>query len=169
MVNGKWLNGRLVKLRGGFTLIELLIVITIIGVLVVAILSAINPVEQIRRAQDQSLESDSAELLNAFERYYTAFYEYPWTALGQVNPSETLVSSANGSAWLTELVAKDEVKPQFKDRSSWSRIYVTQSGTIVYICFDPASTTFQAQADAAGKTRSGSSGCTTGCYICIPR
>lgn len=153
--------------RGGFTLIELLIVITIIGILAVAILSAINPVEQIRRAQDQGRESDSAELLNAFERYYTGFMEYPWDALGQADPSETLVSSQ--LAWINELITKGEVKGQFVDRDSWSDIYVTQSGELVSLCFDPQSKTFQEQADADGKTRAGVSGCTTSCYTCIPR
>ena len=35
-------------LRKGFTLIELLIVISILGILAVAVLSAINPVEQLK-------------------------------------------------------------------------------------------------------------------------
>ncbi|NIT04039.1 prepilin-type N-terminal cleavage/methylation domain-containing protein [Candidatus Saccharibacteria bacterium] len=153
--------------KKGFTLIELLIVITIIGVLAVAILSAINPIEQIRRAQDQGLESDASELLNGLERYYTGFFEYPWDALGGGTPDEALVS--NNLAWIDELINKGEVKPQFRDRDSWSSLYVTQSGTVVRICFDPASSTFQEQADSDGKFRDGSSGCATNCFTCVPR
>lgn len=152
-------------LKEGFTLIELLIVITIVGVLAVAVLSAINPIEQIRRAQDQGMESDAAELLKATERYYTAFFEYPWDTLGEPDPNQTLVRSS----WLTELVNKGEVKPQFVDRDSWGKIYTTLAGTVVRLCFDPASSSFQKQADAAGKNRDGSSGCTSGCFVCVPR
>lgn len=151
----------------GFTLIELLIVITIIGVLAVAVLSAINPVEQIRRAQDSGRESDSAELLNSFDRYYTAFFKFPWTALSQVNPSQAQVSA--NLAWIDELIAKGEVKTQFRDRATWTDVYVTQSGTIVSVCFLPTSSTFQQQANQRGKNLNGTSGCTTGCAVCLPR
>lgn len=153
--------------KKGFTLIELLIVITIIGILAVAVLSSINPIEQIRRSQDTGLRSDSAELLSAFERYYTAFFEYPWTALGQGNPSQTAVDPG-GLSWIDELIAKGGVKPQFKDRDSWEFIFATQTGTVVSLCFDPTSTTFQEEADDKGKYRSGLSGCASGCFICVP-
>ena len=153
--------------RRGFTLIELLIVITIIGVLAVAVLSAINPVEQIRRAQDQGRESDAAELLNSLDRYYTAFFEFTWDALGEGTPNEVPVSS--NLAWIDELIEKGEVKPQFRNRSSWSDLFVTQSGTVVSICFDPTSSTFQEQADERGKNMNGSSGCVSDCAICLPR
>ena len=153
--------------RGGFTLIELLIVITIIGVLAVAVLSAINPIEQIRRAQDQGRQSDAAELLNAFDRYYTAFFEFPWDALGQGAPSEVQVSAQ--LAWIDELIVKGEVKSQFRDRATWGDVYVTLNGTVVSICFDPQSSTFQQQADAEGKNRNGLSGCTADCYSCLPK
>ena len=53
----------------GFTMIELLIVITILGILAVAVLSAINPIEQIRRARDTSSQSDAEQLLSAIDRY----------------------------------------------------------------------------------------------------
>ncbi len=158
-------NKLLARARSGFTLIELLIVITIIGILAVAVLSAINPIEQVRRAQDQGLESDASELLNGLERYYTAFFEYPWDALGEADPNQTLVQSS----WVTELINKGEVKPQFADRDSWNSIYATLSGTVVRLCFDPSSSSFQKQADAAGKNRDGSSGCTSNCYVCVPR
>lgn len=149
----------------GFTLIELLIVITIIGILAVAVLSAINPIEQVRRAQDQGKESDAAEFLNAIERYYTAYFEYPWDTLGESSPDETLVRAS----WNTELISKGEVKPQFADRDSWGSIFTTLSGDGVRVCFDPASKNFQDQANKSGKNRDGSDGCTTNCYTCLPR
>ncbi|MEX0587542.1 MAG: prepilin-type N-terminal cleavage/methylation domain-containing protein [Patescibacteria group bacterium] len=152
-------------IRKGFTLIELLIVITIIGILAVAVLSAINPIEQIRRATDQGIDSDAAELLNGLERYYTAFFEYPWDALGEADPNQILAQDS----WVTELIDKGEVKPQFADRDSWDVIFVTLAGTVPRLCFDPASSSVQEQADSEGKNKDGSSGCTSNCYRCIPR
>lgn len=151
-------------IKKGFTLIELLIVITIIGILAVAVLSAINPIEQIRRAQDQRLESDSAELLNALERYFTAFFEYPW---GDSDPNKSRVS--NNLAWIDELILKGEVKSQFRDRDSWDQVYATQTEGTVSLCFAPQSKTFQEQADEDEKGQDGSSGCDPDCYVCLPR
>src|SRR3990170_7776972 len=66
----------------GFTLIELLIVIAVLGILVVAILSALDPLEQIRKARDAGKKSDAAELLAAYERYFTTYQCFPWESDG---------------------------------------------------------------------------------------
>jgi len=66
------------KLRTGFTMIELLIVIAVLGVLAVAVLSAINPIEQINRGRDTGSRSDAEQLLSAFDRFYTSQQIYPW-------------------------------------------------------------------------------------------
>lgn len=63
----------------GFTLIELLIVITLIGILAVAVLSALNPIEQVNKANDARKRGDSAQLLNAIDRYFAANLVFPWT------------------------------------------------------------------------------------------
>jgi len=68
---------RLLKNKG-FTLIELLVVITLIGILAIAVLSAINPIEQVNKARDAGRRGDSAQLLKAIERYYASVEEYPW-------------------------------------------------------------------------------------------
>lgn len=69
------------KLRAsqkGFTMIELLIVIAILGILAVAVLAAINPIEQINRGRDTGTRSDAEQLLGAIDRFY-AFQGYnPW-------------------------------------------------------------------------------------------
>lgn len=62
----------------GFTMIELLIVITILGILAVAVLSAINPIEQINRGRDTSSKSDAEQLLNAMERFNAFQTYFPW-------------------------------------------------------------------------------------------
>lgn len=65
-------------LTEGFTLVELLIVIALIAILSVAVLATINPIEQSNKAKDASLQNDAAEVMNAYERYYTVKATYPW-------------------------------------------------------------------------------------------
>jgi prepilin-type N-terminal cleavage/methylation domain-containing protein len=66
-------------LRGdGFTLVELLIVIALIAILSVAVLATINPIEQSNKAKDSTVQNDAAEVMNAYERYYTSKASYPW-------------------------------------------------------------------------------------------
>lgn len=159
----------------GFTLIELLIVITIIGVLAVAVLSAINPVEQIRKANDSRRKSDIAELLNSLERYYATFQIFPWT--GAI-PSGMCPYLGVGSVGCTsgvgtdvsELITKFELKEAFKQRKL-NEYYVSGNdldgdtfADEAHVCFKPESVTFTAQ--AAKNSTGGTSG-TTG-YICVP-
>lgn len=66
------------KKSKGFTLIELLIVIAILGILAVAVLSAINPVEQINRGRDTGTQSDAEQLLSAISRYNASNGYFPW-------------------------------------------------------------------------------------------
>src|SRR3989344_261652 len=66
---GETMKKMLGKKVQGFTLIELIIVIAILGILAVAVLSAINPLEQIRKANDARRKSNAAEFLNGLERY----------------------------------------------------------------------------------------------------
>jgi len=64
--------------KTGFTLVELLIVIALIAILSVAVLATINPIEQANKARDARVQNDAAEVMNAYERYYTTDQEYPW-------------------------------------------------------------------------------------------
>lgn len=155
--------------KSGFTLIELLVVIAILAILAVAVLSAINPIEQINRGSDAAKKSDMAELLNAYERYFTTYQTYPWDPDKDGTPvldkQQASVTAASG---IDELVTKDELKPQFKTRRSLTTTFVTQqAGTnLIAVCFDPVSKNFGAQAD---KNQDGTTGCTTAtCYVCVP-
>lgn len=65
-------------LQAGFTMIELLVVIAVIGVLAVAVLSSINPIEQINKGRDTRTRSDAAQLINASDRFFATQERYPW-------------------------------------------------------------------------------------------
>lgn len=74
----------------GFTMIELLIVIAVLGILAVAVLSAINPIELMNRGRDTGSKSDVEQVASAVDRHYTARGYFPWMS----NAASTNVSTA---------------------------------------------------------------------------
>lgn len=175
-------------LNRGFTLIEVLLVIAIIAIIAAAVLSAINPIEQVNKGRDTGMKNDSAEFLNAAERYFVTFECYPWArdasgVCGTAEPAGDKISSMDDGATagtvayaLKELENKQEIKPQYKTRKSLDNVYVTQdTNDQVHVCYLPTSATFQEQAKEAGLQRDGeTTGCTpdaqtaAGCHICLP-
>jgi len=142
-------------------MIELLIVIAVIGVLAVAVLSAINPIEQINKGRDTQGRSDAAELINAVDRYYASIGWYPW----QTQPEED-----NSQAWeevsavtdgtmtmLEKLVDTNEIKESYKNRveamaGTARELYAflaDLSGATMYSCFKPQSKAFQTEGQTA--------------------
>ncbi|MBU0579112.1 type II secretion system GspH family protein [Patescibacteria group bacterium] len=67
--------------QAGFTMIELLVVIAVIGVLAVAVLSSINPIEQINKGRDTRKRANAAQLINALDRFYAIQERYPWNTI----------------------------------------------------------------------------------------
>jgi general secretion pathway protein G len=63
--------------HSGFTLIELLLVIAVISILVVTVSVALNPFEQLRKANDGRRKSDLSQLQKALELYYQDNNSYP--------------------------------------------------------------------------------------------
>lgn len=161
----------------GFTMIELLIVISILGILAVAVLSAINPIEQINRGRDTGSQSDAEQLLSAIDRYHAFNGTYPWQGTGAGAAQESAIVSSTGTNVgtfievtqasgaadiLDELKSKDELKSSFVTRitNSVNPLFIfNQGGTgnSTYICFAAKSKAFKEQADTRCGTVAGAS------------
>jgi prepilin-type N-terminal cleavage/methylation domain-containing protein len=151
--------------RSGFTMIELLIVISILGILATAVLSAINPIEQINRGRDTGSMSDAEQLISASDRYYAFNGTYPWQGLGEaaknrnaklsfqvLNNDTKATATGNGSQddypfVLEELLSSNELKASFISRvaNAANPLYIYNAGTrgsSTYVCFAPASEAF---------------------------
>lgn len=161
---------KMIKEKSGFTMIELLIVITILGILAVAVLSAINPIEQINRGRDTSFRSDSEQLLSAIDRYNAFKGFYPWvnTAAatdlsldwvladmdweddGGEDACPVLDKLSTGSE---DCEGANELQQSFVQRIShdeYRGLFVYnrgESGDSTYVCFLPQSGAFATEAE----------------------
>lgn len=158
----------------GFTMIELLVVIAVIGVLAVAVLSSINPIEQINKGRDTRTRSDAAQLINATDRFFAVHEIYPWNDATYNTPAlsadevytvllpngTNCAAEANGmcliqstSTWLDGLSDTAEVKPGYINRIRGmvapSQLYVYKAAVAnatMYVCFQPTSLAIQTEA-----------------------
>lgn len=156
----------------GFTMIELLVVIAVIGILAVALLSTLNPLEQIRKGRDTRTRADMSQLLGGVERYNASLGYFPWQAsegqdltsgaadinMLQINGGATLpagctltVCTIDGA--LDLLTSTSEVKASFIDRitgETYADTYLfyddETTGSSVIACFTPESQSFQKEA-----------------------
>ena len=147
------------KIQKGFTLIELLIVIAILGVLAAAVLSAINPVEQINRGRDTGSLSDAEQLQSAISRFNAAQGYLPWVSSEGADPTvdpmrevdATWVNDAATPIPVLTLLSNDptngtgELLPAYISRitaGSYNTLWVYKSadtGSSVYVCYRPQS------------------------------
>lgn len=163
------------KRSAGFTMIELLIVIAILGILAVAVLSAINPIEQINRGRDTGSRSDAEQIISAIDRFQAFQGYYPWTggvgedfsvgADGTPQPVTTAWSitlGGNPCAVLDRLGSEDTGDPlctntdelnlsfiQRISENSYNTLYIYNAGAIgssTYVCFEPQSRAFRQEA-----------------------
>lgn len=157
----------------GFTMIELLIVIAILGILAVAVLSAINPIEQINRGRDTGNRSDAEQLLSAIDRYTAFVGYYPWqhevspTTLAVAWTDISTTALMDGGTTNCNVLDKlsggddntpqtcegtDELKESFVDRileTDYNDLWIYNQGQVgnsTYVCFLPQSNAFRKEA-----------------------
>lgn len=148
----------------GFTMIELLIVIAVLGILAVAVLAAINPIEQINRGRDTGSRSDAEQTLSAIDRFYASQGYYPWRigandveadgTSGVVWTDLNSIADSNSVALLDKLSTGGtaEIKTSFVTRVSnatYNALYVYnrgEQGDSTYVCFVPKSGAFAEEA-----------------------
>ncbi len=169
----------------GFTMIELLIVIAVLGILAVAVLAAINPIEQINRGRDTGSRSDAEQLLSAIDRFYASQGYYPWQFAADDTAHEPLawteaplvtdVIDVSVPGDTAELMLEklstggtSEIKTSFVTRisdSGYNSLHVFNNGDqgdSTYICFLPKSGSFAEEATLRCGTPSG------GIYTSLP-
>lgn len=149
------------RLSKGFTMIELLIVVAVLGILAVAVLAAINPIEQMNRGKDTASRSDAEQLIGAIDRFYTSNGYYPWVTSASITDFDQPWMNTASNSWTdgaTNLVlnklsaAASEVKLSFVDRISrdtYNFLWVYNRGTqgdSTYVCFAPKSGAFDLEA-----------------------
>ena len=148
-------------MKKGFTLIEMLLVIGIIGILAVLIIAVLNPIEQIRRAQDTTARQDAAEFVEAAERFYAVTQFYPWqdgendTTPDQVWIRMDLATWVVGTVQVLDIVVNSgELKEGYQDRVAdrgdlyFEHIVNATSGQEqLWGCFVPRSLAFSNQAE----------------------
>jgi len=144
----------------GFTLIELLIVIAVLGILAVAVLAAINPIEQINRSKDTGSRSDAEQLIGAIDRFYASKGYYPWVTSASITAFSQGWDQVD-SGWtdgttsvLGKLAASgtEELKASFVSKVTnpeynQMRVYNEGAqGSSTYVCFLPKSNNFESDA-----------------------
>ena len=178
------------KFKKGFTLIELLIVIALLGTLAVALLAALDPLEQIKKGNDTGVRNTVTEIQGAFVRY-TSLQGGIMPFSGTVNFMQV---GGAGSAFdaLQKVIAQGELKSDFVALSGKQLDFVyltgindTSNGTqTVNVCYAPTSKSFKmdgntkfvkgdgAVTDDTGQgsacpQASGSDGAGNQCYWCV--
>lgn len=169
--------------RKGFTLIELLVVLGILGILAAALLAAINPVEQLNKAQDTSLKNTATQFQNAVVQYYSTHNSLPWSVAGANcynagGGTLNKVQLSTLNTCIADLVADGDLKASFQTVTNLTNVYVTnpnpQTGnaTDTISCFKPQSQSQQTDTltkygqDGSNGAACKSQGGSTLCYWC---
>lgn len=168
----------------GFTLIELLIVIALLGALAVALLAALDPLEQIKKGTDTGVRNTAAEISSSFTRYASVKSgSMPYTG---VITWASVGTSGEAYSAINEVVNAGELKADFLSlaKDQLNKIFVVADQGRSYVCFAPSAKAFRVDAntkfisgtitggnatmtEATTCTSSGTAGGGEVCYWCV--
>lgn len=84
--------------ESGFTLVEVLVVIAMIGIIATGVFAAINPAQQIKKANDAKRKSNIAHLQRALELYNNDNNGYPQAGCGNIVAGTKTCCSSGGNS-----------------------------------------------------------------------
>lgn len=129
----------------GFTLVELLIVIAVIGILAVAVLAALDPVEQLKKSRDTSRFADARELVSAYQRYTVGNRCFPdeQPTVGGTCTAADLLDTTLSPTWaqFAKLETAGELKSTYKNKQTVKagELHIFHTGDVVSVCFNAES------------------------------
>jgi len=131
----------------GFTLIELLIVIALLGALAAGLLAAIDPFEQLKKGSDTSIRGQAESFYNASIAYYAQRNSLPSSITVQADGWSAALTSAVGSAAISELAGAGELKSDFyilAGVTKLAQIVVSKpTNEKIVVCYQPQSKAFR--------------------------
>lgn len=142
----------LYKRSKAFTLVELIIAITILGLLAVGLLAALDPAEQFAKGRDTSTSQIAQTMSGAIERYRASFNNStPGTfPAGTAANNSIVANTANGLTIVNALITAGELKSNFTSAAGaeLAKIVImrdiTATGSI-FVCYKPTSKSFMMQ------------------------
>jgi prepilin-type N-terminal cleavage/methylation domain-containing protein len=155
------------NMKKGFTLIELLIVIALLGALAVALLAALDPLEQIKKGTDTGVRNTVTEIGSSFTRYASVKAgSFPFN--GTINFG-TVGTSAGAPAHdaIQSVIDAGELKADFftLSKDQLDKVFVTAvnaNGTQkAYVCFQPSAKSFRVDPNTKFGTVAGTQGVMT--------
>ncbi|PIS21479.1 hypothetical protein COT51_02450 [candidate division WWE3 bacterium CG08_land_8_20_14_0_20_41_15] len=127
-------------------LVELLMYVALFGALGLTVFVSRDPLEQIARADDVDLESESTGLAFSLKQYYKQKRTWPWP---EGTFSGTSISADDPLLSLNILVSSGFLEQKFLDSPTLSHLQLRpiSEGRAFEICFVPKSKEFKKLAD----------------------
>jgi len=124
---------KFLKSGAGFTLIELLTVIAVIGLMVVGIVTLVDPLSQIKKSQDARRKSDLSQIQKSLEVYHQDNGKYPPVDTSTANYRIKRLDSTTAD-WGTQFQPYMSILPQ-DPSSSKNYVYNTSSDRQTYYIY----------------------------------
>jgi type II secretory pathway pseudopilin PulG len=155
-------------MKSGFTLIETLVIAAVIAVLTTAVISSLQPLEQIRKGWDRTLLSLASQFHNAVLRTQASQNFLPWTE----DISQVPLDSSPAQSYIDRFISTRELKQSFANQHRWlAQLFLTASptGDPLIICFQPHSAAFRHHQDTSYDAVGNLINCTgtNTCFHCL--